>query len=164
MIVVSDASPLIALQGIDCLDLLPALYQRVAVPERVWQEIEEGATVAHRNELAKAHWIDRRSVGESQMVEELQASLDRGEAEAIALALELHANLLLMDERMGRSAATRLGLHVIGVLGILVEAKHRGLVPLLAPLIARLREEVGFRLAPAVVERVLRDVGEAPPG
>ncbi|MFY9345852.1 MAG: DUF3368 domain-containing protein [Planctomycetota bacterium] len=101
-------------------------------------------------------------MAESRVVEELQTSLDRGEAEAIALALELHADLLLMDERAGRGVATRLGLHVVGVIGVLVEAKHRRLLVALAPLIARLRDEVGFRLAPAVVERVLHDVGETP--
>lgn len=63
------------------------------------------------------------------VVHALQSELDAGEAEAIALAVELQAELLLVDERRARVVATRLGLNVVGVLGVLVEAKHKSLIP-----------------------------------
>ncbi len=158
MIVVSDASPLIALLGIDQLGLLPALYQRVAVPTSVWTEVERGATVDQQRVLAAASWIERRTVAGSQVVVVLQDTLDLGEAEAIALAVDLEADFLLMDERLGRQTAKNLGLRVVGVL---VEAKHKRLLDGIGPLIERLRDDLGFRLAPALVQRVLADVGES---
>ena len=86
-------------------------------------------------------------------------NLDLGETEAIALALELKAAILL-DEWLGREAAHRLGLDTSGTLGVLVRAKNRGLIPELRPLIARLRDEINFHLAPRIVDEALMAAGE----
>lgn len=91
----------------------------------------------------------------------LQLDLDKGEAEAIALAVESEAGLLLMDERRGRRAASRLGIPVVGVLGILVKAKETMLLPAVKPVLDDLRSKAGFRVSRQLYERVLQEVGES---
>ena len=90
------------------------------------------------------------------VVHALQSELDAGEAEAIALAVELQAELLLVDERRARVVATRLGLNVVGVLGVLVEAKHKSLIPHLKPILGDLITRAGFRVSPQLYEQVCR--------
>lgn len=92
-------------------------------------------------------------------VEELLHELQRGEAEAIALAEELGADLLI-DEKAGRKVAIRLGLRVTGVVGLLVEAKHKGHIPAVLPMLERLRDDLGFYLSPKLFEDVRRDAQE----
>ena len=88
MIVIADASPLIALLGIGQLSLLATLYERVTLPDAVREEIDAGATPEQRAELASATWLERRAVADQPLLVALRDSLDRGEAQAIALALE----------------------------------------------------------------------------
>ena len=89
-------------------------------------------------------------------VEQLEKQLDRGEAAAIALAIEKNADRLLIDEHDGRMMAESLGLSVVGVLGFLLEAKKQSLVPAVCPLIERLQKEIGFHLSPRLVARVIQ--------
>ena len=99
-----------------------------------------------------------------ELVRALQQELDAGEAEAIALALETGAELLLMDERLGRETAAHLGLRYVGVIGVLVEAKHKGLVSALKPQLDALRDVAGFRVSGGLYRRVLQDEGEMASG
>lgn len=92
----------------------------------------------------------------------LQRDLDAGEAEAIALAVETNADLLLMDERLGREEANNLGLNCIGLIGVLIAAKRKGLVAEIKPLLDALRDVAGFWISGALYRRVLRDEGELP--
>jgi uncharacterized protein len=85
--------------------------------------------------------------------------LDPGETEALALAVELKAGLILIDEKRGRAAAIAAGLRPVGVLGTLADAKDAG-PSALSPLIDRLRSEIGFRISAALREHVLRRAGE----
>jgi predicted nucleic acid-binding protein len=129
MIVVSDTSPLTNLAAIGQFDLLHQLYGQVHIPEGVWHELSaEGKRWPGRDEVAAAGWVERRTVLNESLVMALRRDLDRGEAETIALALELQAELVLLDEREGRRAAQRLGLQVVGVVGILLEAKTKGAI------------------------------------
>jgi len=101
MSVVSNASPLINLARIDQLDLLRQLYGEVWIPEAVYREVvEEGAGQAGAEEVRAASWIKTRDVSNKALVQALRYELDAGEAEAIALALVMQADLLLMDERL----------------------------------------------------------------
>lgn len=159
MIVVSDASPLISLTAIGQLEILRELYEEVRIPQAVEREI---AGPPDRPSIAiEAPWIAAAAVRDQILVRALGDTLDRGEAEAIALAVESKADLLLMDERRGRQAAKRVGLSVVGVLGVLLEAKAKGLVPEVQPLIDALLNQAGFRIGRALRDEVLRAAGEA---
>jgi uncharacterized protein len=94
------------------------------------------------------------------VVTALEDKLDRGEAEAITLAVELQADLLLMDERLGRAEAARFGLRFIGILGVLIEAKGRGLLQRVEPILDALQHDAGFRVSEALRARVLQAAGE----
>ena len=112
-----------------------------------------------REAVAAAGWTERRSVVNTPLVEALRRDLDLGEAETIALALELDAELVLMDEREGRRAAQRLGLKTLGVVGVLLDAKRQGFLPAVRPALDALRT-VGFYLGEPVYRRGLELAGE----
>jgi predicted nucleic acid-binding protein len=159
--IVSDASLLINLARIGELDLLWKLYGEITVPEAVWQEVVvNGAGQPGAEDIKTADWVKRALVKNRYLVQALRQDLDAGEAEAIALALEIEAELLLMDERLGRESAHHFGLRYIGLIGVLSEAKHRGLISTVKPYLDALRDIAGFRLAMPLYERVLRDQGE----
>jgi len=161
MIVVSDSSPLVALIDIDQVSLLPRLYERVLVPEAVWREtFVQGEGRPGREEVARAPWLERRSVVDTLAVRALQEGLDAGESEAIALAVEAKADLLLMDERLGRRTAQHMGLKVAGVIGVLVDAQHKGMVPAIRPQLDALRDRAGFRVSDELYRRVIMDERE----
>jgi predicted nucleic acid-binding protein len=91
----------------------------------------------------------------------LRTTLDQGESEAISLALNTRAELTLIDEREGREIARKLGLRLTGTLGILIRAKLDGSLACLEDVIHELQNNYSFSLAPKLVERALREVGES---
>lgn len=127
MIIVSDTSPINNLAAINHRHLLHHLYGTVLIPEAIYRELtDSNFPVAGTTEVQPFDWIQTRAVSNLTLVEALSNELDIGEAEAIALAVEMQAEQVLMDERRGRLIANRLNLHCTGVLGILVEAKAQG--------------------------------------
>lgn len=161
MIIVSDTSPINNLAAINQLDLLQKLYGTVVIPEAVYRELTEpDFPVAGAIEVQTFDWIQTRQVSDRTFVEALANELDQGEAEAIALALEVNANQLLIDERRGRLVANRLKLRYIGVVGILVEAKSQGLISTVKPLLDALRNQAGFWVDQGLYNRVLQLVSE----
>lgn len=161
MIVVADAGPLIHLSAIGRLDLIRRLSAHVLVPESVLHEVVSvGAGLPGAAEVEAATWLTVVAAARGDLVEALLGSgLHCGEAEAIAVAVEHHADWLLIDERQGRLTAESMGLTVVGSVGILIAAKTRGDVPAIAPLLDALRES-GLWLSDAFVARVLSGVGE----
>lgn len=124
MKVVSNASPLINLARIGKLGLLRDLYEELTIPDAVWREVVlEGAGQPGADEIESAAWILRQAAGNRELVRALRQDLDAGEAEAIALSLEIGADLLLIDEHLGRDTARHLGLRYIGLIGALVEGR-----------------------------------------
>jgi len=114
MTIVSNASPLINLARIGLFDLLHKLYGVVFIPPAVWHEIVvQGAGQVGAREVQTADWITRQSIANELLAQALQQELDAGEAEAIVLALETRAELLVMDERnfYGSSCRTVMGCH-----------------------------------------------------
>ena len=155
MLVVSDTSPFSSLLLIGQADWLPQIFGDVVVPEAVRDELS--VTFAH---LPAWLQVDRRFC--EVPAEAVIANLDRGESEAIALALDIHADDLLMDERKGRQVARALGLHVTGLLGILVLAKQGGLIAAVKPWIERLQQDAHCWFHANLIHEVLRSVGERP--
>jgi predicted nucleic acid-binding protein len=153
VIVVSDTSPITALITIQQIDLLRRLYGDVKIPFTVQKEL-----LAYHTEIPA--FIQAVSVKESPLLDRLSRELDRGEAEAIVLAKELHADLLLIDESLGRTAAQHEHLPVIGLMGVLLIAKKKGLVLSVGDLIGQLETTAGFYLSRAVKDRVLAAAGE----
>ncbi len=162
MIVVSDTSPVLNLARIGRLQLLPMLYGQVLLPSAVFEEL-----VASRQDLPPAidlaaePWLIVASANARARVQELLEYLDPGEAEAIVLAVERRADLLLMDERRGRRTATAAGLRVTGLLGVVAEAKRAGLIDLGKPVIDELVEIARFWIGPDLYAEVLAELGES---
>ncbi|NUQ63346.1 MAG: DUF3368 domain-containing protein [Pirellulales bacterium] len=160
MIVVSNTSPIMNLAAIGQLDLLRHLYGRVIIPQAVYNELASRPDLPGGTEVQSSDWIATEPAGNAHLVQSLLVELDRGEAEAIALALELKADLVLIDERLGRRIAGRLGLRFVGVLGVLIEAKHAGRIGAVKPLVDDLADKAGFWISPALRTAVLDRVGE----
>ena len=153
-LVVVNTTPIIALSLIGELDLLRLLYGQVLAPPSVEAEVLAGGRGGTgRSELQEASWLRIVSLQDPNRAD-LLADLDRGEAEVIALAQELSADLVIIDERLARRHARRLGLTLTGTLGVLLKAKQLGYVKFVAPLIDRLRQD-GIRLSDVVVAEVL---------
>lgn len=158
---VSDTTAITNLAAIGRLDLIEAIFGRVLIPEAVFRELtRHGDRVPGAIEVRSSQWIEVRAAGDRALVGRLSGSLDLGEAEAIALAVETAARTLIIDERAGRQAAIALGIPIVGVLGILIESKRRGIVRRVRPLLDGLRTEAGFRIGRELFERVLREAGE----
>lgn len=163
MIVISDTSAITNLAAIEHLHLLPKLYGNVTIPTAVYHELTDvDPPEPGTNEVQTEEWFKVCSVTQREVVERLQSDskLDLGESEAIALALELKANLLLIDERRGRAEADRLGLRITGLLGILIEAKKGGLIPAVKPLMDSLKKTSDFRILPALYKRISEIINE----
>jgi predicted nucleic acid-binding protein len=153
MIVVSDTSALTSLLQVNRADILENLYGAVLIPPAVESELRVVHAVFPR-------FIQVVPVQNHQEVAKLLSELHPGEAHAIALAKERAADLLLIDETAGRRIALREGLHVIGLLGVLVQAKRAGVLHSVRELTNELERVAGFRVAAEIKELVFARAGE----
>jgi len=161
VIVVCNTSPITNLAAIGHLSLLQQLYIIILIPEAVFRElVNVSSPVPGTQEVQTLGWIQTQSVVDRELVISLEQELDPGEAEAIALALELHADLLLLDERRGYRVASRLNLRVQGVLGVLLAAKFRGLISSVKPILDEMIDRAGFWVSQNVYTRFLEQAGE----
>jgi predicted nucleic acid-binding protein len=153
MTVVSNSSPLIALHLLGQLDLCSALFGTVLIPPTVNQE-----TFRTR---PRPNWIEERLLTQPLSAVVLRGRLGAEEREAIALAIELSADLILLDNAAARRTAISLGLSLIGTSGILLRAKEHQLLPAMKPLIDQLLA-FGFHADEELVAAVLHLAGESP--
>jgi predicted nucleic acid-binding protein len=161
VIVVSNTSPIIALACVGQLELLRGVYSQIIIPDAVFDEITvAGAGEPGAREIAQATWVKCQSVHDTPLVTALRLELDAGEAEAIALAIERNADLILLDERIGRRAAQRLGLTTVGTLGVLIAAKDRGLLAAVRPVLDSLRIDAGFWITDDLYNSVVNAANE----
>ncbi len=161
MIVVADTSVLLNLAFLNLDGLLRDLFGEVLVPDAVAREFARMAASGGRfGGLTMPPGCKVCPAPRLPPAISLDASLDEGEAEALALAAEWHADAVLLDEINARSAAVRLGLTAIGTVGLLIIAKQRGIVVKIAPLLRRLIVEGSFRLSAELVREALRKAGE----
>jgi predicted nucleic acid-binding protein len=163
MIIISDTSPLSSLALVGYLSILKDIYTNVIIPQAVANEL---ANLTEEDIRIKAtlslEWIQVQQATNLELVACLrnEYNLDIGEAEAIALALELKADELLIDERLGRREAVRLGLSITGILGVLLIAKNRGLVSKVKPIMESLISQANFRISHQLYEEVLQTANE----
>jgi predicted nucleic acid-binding protein len=152
MIVVSDTSPISNLMQIGQVELLVKLFGQVIIPPSVARElaVEHGCLPA---------FLQVRGPDNLREVRRLAALLDDGEAEAIVVAQELHADRLLIDERAGRRVAQAVGLHIIGLAGLLLLAKQRGLIRNVCEPLRQLVAS-GFYLDESIQREILAAAGE----
>jgi uncharacterized protein len=163
VIVVSDASAVTSLAAIGQLSLLERLFGTVVIPEAVFRELTDLPDQPGGAEVQSHSWISVRAPADRIRVASLRSKLDSGEAEAIVLAIELRADLLVMDERLGREVATTLGLKLIGTVGILLAAKERGYLSAVKPVLQELIDKARFRVGRALFRAVLIAAGEGEP-
>lgn len=152
MLVISDTSPLTALLLAGRESLLAQIFDRVVIPPAVESELLR----AHRSLPAWIEIIAPLSIPVSVS----EAGLDVGETEAISLALELHPDAVLMDERLGRRLATAHGLNVTGLLGFLVLAKQRKFITEVAPVIREVQSLGNCWFDQQLIEVVCHSAGE----
>lgn len=164
MPVVSNTSPLLNLAIIGELRLLREQFGDILIPPAVLDELQLDTDLPGTQTLREARsvgWIQVEAVSNEPFVRTLEHELDRGESEAIVLAIETGATHLLLDEREGRRVARSLGLNATGILGILLRARRQGHLPSLREALRLLREEAGFWIAPELEADILRESGEA---
>ena len=152
MVVISDTSPITALLLADQAELLRGLFTRVVIPPAVQREL----LCAHTQLPPWIEVISPRHIPASIT----EGGLDAGETEAIALALELHPDTLLIDERLGRRLAMKHVLPVTGLLGLLVLAKQHGLVEKVVPVIQELQTKGNCWFGHALLQDVCKAVHE----
>jgi predicted nucleic acid-binding protein len=150
--VVSNTTPIISLLKIGKLEILKDLYDEIYIPQEVFNEIEAGKQKKYYLNLLAFEWIKIEQIQDRKSIAYF-LDLDKGEAEAIVLATESEADLILLDESLGRFHAKHAGLRVTGTIGILVKAKKQGLISELKPLILELKEIVDW-LSESLIERI----------
>lgn len=145
--IISDSTCLIGLERIRALEVLPALFDSIVIPHEV-----------HREFGIALSWLHVESPSNVALVTSLKLVIDDGEAEAIALAYEKGWRIIL-DDCHARKVATRLGVTMIGTVGILIQAKRQGIIPALKPLVEQLAEN-NFYISDELKEEALTLVGE----
>ncbi len=163
MIVVANSSVLIALGSLGRLDLLRQRFpEGICGPAAVWKEVvETGGGRPGAEAVAAAKWIAVEMVKDESRVRGFAQSLDVGEAEALALAVEMSAAVILLDEKDARQTAERLGLAPLGTGGLLIWARRAGLIASLRSELDALRQRGKFRVSDSLYLAALRAVGEA---
>jgi hypothetical protein len=163
MLVVSNTSPISNLAIIGRLNLLRLQFGEIRIPMAVKQEL---ARLSHYDALKAIQqamaegWIKQAMLRDANLARTLRARLDPGEAEAIALAMELGADLILLDERDARAAANYAGLRVTGVPGVLLGAKRDGLIPAVKPEVEALRPRARFFVSRHLEAQIIQIAGE----
>lgn len=147
--VIVDTSCLIVLNNIDYLFILEKLYTTTLVTPTIKAEYVD----------TLPSFVEVRAVKNRSYEDLLQTMIDPGEASAIALSLEADNPLVILDDRKARNVAVGAGIAHTGTLGVMLQAKQRGVIPAVAPLVGRL-SEAGFRISDELQARFLMLAGE----
>lgn len=165
MIVISDTSPISNLIDLGQLSLLQSLFQSIILPLEVFEELNRNhdpVFVDSINQAISEGWIVVKTSQSNLIPETIDlAALDPGEIDAISLAIEVGADLLLIDERAGTKIANLLNVQTVGLLGVLLQAKESGKIFRIKPLLDSLREDIGFWVSESLYQKVLHMADEA---
>ena len=155
---ISNTTPILSLLKIDKLDLLKELYGKVIVPLAVYQEIEKGREKPYYQDLSVMDWVEVHEIKNPDS-RAYFIDVDDGEAEVLILAKEMNADLVIMDEIMGRRYAKQLKFNITGTIGVLLKAKEKGLIKSIRNLMAELIEK-GTWLNPKLISKALKIANE----
>jgi predicted nucleic acid-binding protein len=158
MVVVSDTSAITNLIQLGLLDILHTLFGEILLAEAVKKELDQLPNQSAV--LDTKEWIKIAAIQDTHLLQELLLSLDEGEAASIILAIEKQADYLIIDESEGRKAAQKFNIRITGLLGVLVRAKQKGLIPALMPIMDELVINMKFRIHTELYEEVLKQAGE----
>ena len=160
MKVVSNSSTLIALARINHLDILEKVVKKLIIPPAVYDDIViKGAGRPGSAEIRQAKWIEKRNVSDQEMVMRLNSILGLGESEAIALAKEIKADLIILDDDKARKVALSEGIRISGLLAFLVQAKEKGIIERVKPLMDGLKLK-GFFISENLYQDTIQKAGE----
>lgn len=139
-----------------------SVFESIVIPQKVYEEILVLETrFGHDlSEFRSAQWIEVKEIGNPDEVQRLRQLLDHGESEAIVLAKELNADFLLIDESEGRKIAQKEGLKIIGLIGVLIQAKNQKIIHSVKSILNELRDIAGFRISDSLYHTVLNQIGE----
>jgi predicted nucleic acid-binding protein len=163
MPVVSNTSPVLNLAIVGRLSLLRKQFREILIPLAVLEELRVGEDLPGSQNVREAiegGWLRVEELKDRTLVQVLERDLDRGEAEAIALALKVKAEWVLLDEKEARGIAKDLGLKVTGILGILLRAWREGDLLSLQREMEALREKAGFRIGQSLFIELVKESGE----
>lgn len=156
--IVSNTTPIISLLKLNRLEILQKIYKQVYIPTAVYNEVEAGKAKGYYKDLSEIDWVNIIEIQDKQAVKYF-LDLDAGEAEAIVLATELNADLIILDEKPGRFHAKHADLKVTGTIGILIKAKSEGLIEKLKPLLYELTDKEVW-ISKKLKTEILKKVGE----
>lgn len=157
-----NASPLITLAKIDRLDLLEGLAPAILVPAEVRLEVLAGPHNDPARRALESGW--GQAVAAAQIAPDvLEWDLGAGETEVIAVALERPGAGVILDDARARACASSFSLPLVGTIGVVMRARHRGVIPVAAPVLAAL-EAAGLRIDRRMIEKALSGFGETWPG
>ncbi len=161
--VICNSSPIIGLAKVDRLDIIEKLYEEIIVPEAVFDELitkgRDKDKTTEINELIDQNIVIVQKVNNRELIRALRKDLDYGESEVIALAIELQADLVILDEKDARDLAEFHHLKKVGLLGILIRAKERGLIQSVKEYMDKLIK-AGFRIDENLYELIA--LGDSP--
>lgn len=156
--VVSNTTPIISLLKLSRLDILQELYSEISIPFAVFEEIEAGKNKRYYQDLSKIDWINIVKIQDKKALKYF-LDLDAGESEAIILATEIGADLIIIDEKLGRFHAKHADLKVTGTIGVLIKAKNQGILKELKPLLYELIEKDVW-IGETLIGEILKQAGE----
>jgi predicted nucleic acid-binding protein len=148
-VIISDTSCLIILSKIGELDLLRQLYKTVIITHDIFLEYSEDLP----------EWIVIEQAKDKYKQQLLEMQIGKGEASAIALALEIGDNIVILDDWKARRVAERLGLSVTGTLGVIIKAKSSGIIPSIKPYLKKIKE-TNFRISEELELNALKEANE----
>jgi len=148
-VIISDTSCLIILTKIGEIDLLRQLYKTVTITQGISLEFGESLP----------DWVKVQKVKDQYRQQLLEMQIDKGEASAIALALETSDNIVILDDWKARKVAERLGLSVTGTLGVIIKAKNTGIIPSIKLYLDKIME-TNFRISEELEQIALKEANE----